>query len=90
MSNTAVMKTKTAEDLRDILFEEIDLLRSGKISAQRSRATANLARQVIESIRVQVQFGKLLTEMKGRGLGNEVPNLPGRGDGLCTDGVMDV
>lgn len=65
----------TTEDLRDILFEEIELLRSGKITAQRSRATANLARQIIESIRVQVQFGKMLTEMKGQKLGNEVPNL---------------
>jgi hypothetical protein len=58
---------KTTEGLRDLLFDEIEALRQGKIDASRARTTANLAKQIIESIRVQVQFQRVMVEQaKGK------------------------
>lgn len=68
---------RTTEGLRETLFREMELLHSGKIDPARTRATANLARQIIESIRVQVQFGKVLTDMEKVKLGQkQVSDLP--------------
>ena len=55
---------KTTEGLRDLLFDEIESLRNGKVDPARARVTANLAKQIIESIRVQVQFQRVLSENK--------------------------
>lgn len=35
--------------LRDILFEELNLLRAGKVSVGRARVTSQLARRIIEA-----------------------------------------
>ena len=53
---------KTTEGLRDMLFDELEKLRNGTIDVQRARATANIARQIIESVRVQVQFQRVVNE----------------------------
>jgi len=53
---------KTTEGLRDMLFDELENLRNGVIDVHQARATANLARQIIESVRVQVQFQRVLNE----------------------------
>jgi len=66
---------KTTEGLRDMLFDEIDLLRSGKIDSARARVTANLAKQIIESIRVQVQFQRVMVEQTK---GNKPMSLIGK------------
>lgn len=51
---------KTAEGLRDALFDEINMLRRGKSTPQRARVMAQLASQVIDSLRVQIQAQRLL------------------------------
>jgi hypothetical protein len=51
---------KTIEGLREALFDEINLVRSGKGDLQRARAVAQLASQAIDSIRVQIQYGRML------------------------------
>ena len=61
---------RTTEGLRETLFKELELLHAGKIDPARTRATANLARQIIESIRVQVQFGKVLADIEKVKLGS--------------------
>ncbi len=53
---------KTAEGLRDALFDEINALRAGQSSPQKSRAISQLASHVIDSIRVQIQQGRLLMD----------------------------
>ena len=53
---------KTAEGLRDALFEEINLLRAGKTTPQKARVVANLASQIIDSMRVQIQHGRMLID----------------------------
>lgn len=64
---------KTAEGLRDALFDEINALRAGRSNPQRARAISLLASHVIDSIRVQIQQGRLLMESdkhKGMYLGS--------------------
>lgn len=53
---------KTTEGLRDALFDEINALRAGKSNVQQARALCQLADKVIDSIRVQIQYGRLLND----------------------------
>lgn len=55
---------KTIEGLREALFDEINLLRNGKGNLQRARAVAQLSAQTIDSIRVQIQYGRLMLANK--------------------------
>lgn len=60
----------TIEGLREALFDEINLLRSGKGNLQRARAVAQLSAQAIDSIRVQIQYGRMLL------VANEEKSIP--------------
>ena len=60
---------KTAEGLRDALFDEINLLRQNKTTPNRARAISQLARDVIDSIRVQIQHQRLMKEVGAKGPG---------------------
>lgn len=40
----------TFNGLRDVLFDEINLLRANKISVSRARVTSQLARRIIETV----------------------------------------
>lgn len=53
---------KTTEGLRDALFDELNELRAGRSNPQKSRAIAQMADKIIDSIRVQIQFGRLLQD----------------------------
>ena len=53
---------KTTEGLRDALFDEINALRAGTSNPQQARALCQLADKVIDSIRVQIQYGRLLND----------------------------
>jgi hypothetical protein len=59
---------KTAEGLRDALFDEINLLRSNKTTPNRARAISQLARDVIDSLRVQIQHQRLLVGQGKKGV----------------------
>ena len=50
------MSKRTTQGLRDILFDEIEELRSGKGDPGKSMAIANLARQIINTARVEMDF----------------------------------
>lgn len=65
---------RTAEGLRDALFDELNLLRSGEATTSHARALANIARLVLESARLEVEeirrmheAGKSLRLGKGDG-----------------------
>lgn len=53
---------KTIEGLRDALFDEINAIREGKSNPQKARSIALLANKVIDSLRVQIQYGRLVNE----------------------------
>lgn len=51
---------KTAEGLRDALFDEINQLRMGKGNVARARVVAQLAHRIIEAARLSIQLhGKI-------------------------------
>lgn len=54
----------TTEGLRDALFDEINGLRNGTTTLQRAKAIAQMAARIIDSIRVQVQYQKIILESK--------------------------
>ena len=59
------------EGLRNILFEELNLLRAGKISIARARTTSQLARRIIEASTLD-----LFAQMKlGSGTAEELKRL---------------
>jgi len=46
---------RTAEGLRDALFDELNLLRAGKATTGHARAVANVARLIIECARLEIK-----------------------------------
>lgn len=55
---------KTIEGLRDALFDEINAIREGKSNPQKARSIALLSNKVIDSLRVQIQYGRLINDSK--------------------------
>lgn len=45
---------RTAEGIRDALFDELNLLRAGKVSTSHARAVSNLARNIIEAAKLEL------------------------------------
>jgi hypothetical protein len=61
---------RTAEGLRDALFDELNLLRSGEATTSHARALASVARLVLESARLEIeQIKQLQTVGKSLRLG---------------------
>jgi hypothetical protein len=46
---------RSAEGLRDALFDELNLLRSGEATTGHARALCNVARLIVETARLEVQ-----------------------------------
>lgn len=46
---------RSAEGLRDALFDELNLLRTGEATTNHARALANVARLILECARLEVQ-----------------------------------
>ena len=59
------MATRTTQGLRDVLFDEIDELRSGKGDAAKSMAVANLAKQIVNTAKVELDFMRVLKMKDG-------------------------
>lgn len=55
MEHTQI-KARSLGELRDVLFDELDALRSGRISPHRARATAALSFQILDSVRVEILY----------------------------------
>ncbi len=53
---------RTAEGLRDALFDELNLLRTGETTTAHARALANVARLIIDTARLELQHVKALME----------------------------
>lgn len=47
---------RTAHGLRDVLFDALDDLRSGKIDANKAGATARVAAQIVDSVKLQIEW----------------------------------
>ena len=64
------MKSKnvrTSQGLRDILFNEIEELQNGTGDPRRAVAVSNLARQIIGTVRVELDFARQAAALREAG-----------------------
>ncbi len=54
------MQTKSLDDLRTILSEEIDKVRTGQTSAANVNAVTNATGKILSSIKLEMEYHKLL------------------------------
>lgn len=72
---TAKAPSRTTQGLRDILFDEIDELRGGNGDASKSLAVANLAKQIINTAKVELDFHRAMHAMDMEGAPIQLGNL---------------
>ena len=53
---TSTRIKRTSAGLRDVLFDELDALRSGNSNPQRAQAIAKLACQIVNSVKMEIEF----------------------------------
>ena len=51
-------RRRTTKGLRDILFDEIEELNSDKANPQKSQAVATLAKQILNTARIELEFAR--------------------------------
>lgn len=56
--------TRTAQGLRDALFDEMDLLRSGKSNPAQARSMSLLANSVIGALTAEIDYNRYIIETK--------------------------
>lgn len=59
-----VHTTRTAQGLRDALFEELDNLRSGRSSPRQSNAVAHVAAEIIKSVFMEIEFHNVMHRLQ--------------------------
>lgn len=82
--------TRTSKGLRDVLFEEIDSLRSGDGDPSRALAVANLAKQIINTVKIELDYNRESLRLQEQGnpmkLGNvELGSIASAADSRVTD-----
>jgi hypothetical protein len=70
---------KSIKDLREIMFETIDAVRAGTLSVDKANAVAGLAREMINSLKTEIDFRKQMNIKSGSDfLPDAVPMPPPR------------
>lgn len=59
--------TRNSQGLRDVLFDEIEELRNGNGDPTKSLAVANLAKQIINTAKVELEFHRQLAQHEAEG-----------------------
>lgn len=59
MDNNLLPIDNTIEGLREALFDEINAFREGKGNPARARAICTAAKNIVDSIRVQIQYQRI-------------------------------
>ena len=59
---------RTSQGLKSLLFDEIGLLRSGKITAARANGTARLAGQIVATAKLEIEFQRFNNDMASLGV----------------------
>lgn len=55
---------RTAEGMRDAIFDEIDSLRAGKVTVSHARALSHLVGRIIEAARLEFLHRKLINDQR--------------------------
>ncbi len=69
------VKDRTSQALRNILFNEIEALQAGTGDPQKAMAVANLARQIVNTVKVELEFANQLARIKEMGGDAEIGTL---------------
>lgn len=59
--------SRTTHGLRDILFDEIDMMRSDQADPKRAMAIANLSKQIIGTAKVELEFHRTMAQLSEAG-----------------------
>lgn len=54
---------RTSAGLRNVIFDEIDCLRSGESNPARARSLAMLANTALKSVEVEIEFHKYVSDV---------------------------
>lgn len=68
-------KKRTSQSLRDALFEELEELRTGEGDPSRAMAVANLAKQIINIAKVELDFHREMMKAADQGRTVELGNM---------------
>lgn len=60
------MSRKTIDDLRTVLFETIDALKSGAMDIDKAKVISDLSQVMVNTAKVEIEFVKI-TDSKGSG-----------------------
>jgi hypothetical protein len=64
---------RSMDGIRDTLFEELELLRAGKIEHKRAATTSSVCITIIKSVEVQMKFESMKLDSK---LPSRLPGMP--------------
>lgn len=67
--------TRTTQGLRDVLFDELAELRGPDGKPEKSMAVANLAKQIINTAKVELDFHRLIAQHEQAGTPIALGNL---------------
>jgi hypothetical protein len=67
---------KKIQDLRDTLFETIDLIKSGKLDVEKAKAITNIAQVIVNSAKAEVDFLKNVSQQGDTGFIGNGKQLP--------------
>lgn len=70
------MAKRTTQGLRDVLFDEIEELRSGKGEPAKAMAIAQLAKQIINTARIEMDFVRTIAASEATGKPIGLGHLP--------------
>jgi hypothetical protein len=69
------MKKKTVDDLRELLFETIEGVKSGQIDVERAKMIGDLSQVIVNSAKAEIEYTKV-TGHKGSGFLEKPAELP--------------
>ena len=72
------MKNKI-EDLRNHLFETLEMLKDGDIDVERAKAVSGVAQTIINSAKVEIDYLRVTEQRSGTGF---IPDESGRREAL--------
>lgn len=67
MAKQQSKRQRTTETLRDILFDEIDAIRSEDGDPARARTVATLSREILSTARLELQFQETAARLQKEG-----------------------
>jgi hypothetical protein len=81
------MSKRTAQGLRDALFAELEGLQRGDVDPPRALAVANVARQIMNSVRIELDYARELSRLRESGSDVAIGTLQLGSENLVVSGA---